>query len=279
MKKEQILELMNAVPPDLIEEADILAPAKRRRPGFVRTGLIAACLCLALIGTTFAAVYYFSVQVFSNEEHAGYSISGSVTKYSLDSFSTELQAACKSWEGPNPIQPEFDTWDEAKAFLGENIPCVWPELELNQFSARVTLTQDYDSHELIGVGVYHYGIFSDLLICRATAAIYAEGYPEDVEHIGGLWDNPERDVKSLGTYTMANGTTAEIVMNNGTMQHVVDTATGETVLLDLSFSRECTGIFIHSGILYQVTINAGIAGDIPQSEIETRLHQVLDMYP
>ena len=47
---------MNAVPPDLVEEADTLAPAKRRFSKGVRGALIAACLCLALVGTTFAAV-------------------------------------------------------------------------------------------------------------------------------------------------------------------------------------------------------------------------------
>ena len=51
MKKEQIFELMNAVPPDLVEEADIQAPVKRRFSKGVRGALIAACLCLALVGT------------------------------------------------------------------------------------------------------------------------------------------------------------------------------------------------------------------------------------
>lgn len=56
MKNEQVLEWMNAIPPDLIEEADVQAPAKRRLPKIVRAGLIAACLCLALLGTA-AAVH------------------------------------------------------------------------------------------------------------------------------------------------------------------------------------------------------------------------------
>ena len=55
MKKEDVLNLMTDLPPDLIEEADFDAPAKRRLPKLARMGLIAACLCLALLGTAFAA--------------------------------------------------------------------------------------------------------------------------------------------------------------------------------------------------------------------------------
>ena len=55
MNKEQVLNLMNAIEPDLIEEADLPIAAKRRMPRFARTGLIAACVCLALVGSAFAA--------------------------------------------------------------------------------------------------------------------------------------------------------------------------------------------------------------------------------
>ena len=55
MKKEEALHLMDAIPPGLIEEAGLQSPAKRRMPKLIRTVLIAACLCLALLGTAFAA--------------------------------------------------------------------------------------------------------------------------------------------------------------------------------------------------------------------------------
>ena len=56
MKKEQVLELMSALDPGLVEEAALQAPAGRRMPRLARAGLIAACLCLALVGTGVAAV-------------------------------------------------------------------------------------------------------------------------------------------------------------------------------------------------------------------------------
>ena len=79
MKKEQALNLMNTLGPDLIEEADIPLPDKRRLPKAVRTGLIAACLCLALLGTAFAAnpeamatlIQRLTVQVVPSGENPG----------------------------------------------------------------------------------------------------------------------------------------------------------------------------------------------------------------
>lgn len=72
MKNEQVLEWMNAIPPDLIEEADVQAPAKRRLPKIVRAGLIAACLCLALLGTA-AAVHYAGVSIVDADNGVTYS--------------------------------------------------------------------------------------------------------------------------------------------------------------------------------------------------------------
>lgn len=56
MKKEQVLELMSALDLELVEEAALQAPAGRRIPRLARAGLIAACLCLVLVGTGAAAV-------------------------------------------------------------------------------------------------------------------------------------------------------------------------------------------------------------------------------
>ncbi len=99
MKKEDVLNLMTGLPPDLIEEADFDAPAKRRLPKLARAGLIAACLCLALVGTAFAAatVYRLTVQHHAYSDGQGdwfgYRVSGDVIRRPMDAFSPELRAA------------------------------------------------------------------------------------------------------------------------------------------------------------------------------------------
>jgi len=53
MNREQVQEVLNQIDPALIEELDV---PKKRQPRAWRAGLIAACLCAALVGTAVAAV-------------------------------------------------------------------------------------------------------------------------------------------------------------------------------------------------------------------------------
>lgn len=57
MKCEQVHEIINHIDLALIEKVD--APNKRRMPRVLRIGLIAACLCLALVGTVGAVMVGF----------------------------------------------------------------------------------------------------------------------------------------------------------------------------------------------------------------------------
>lgn len=114
MKSEQVLELMNAIPPDLIEEADVQSPAKRRLPRIARVGLIAACLCLALIGTVTAA-RFLGVQI--QEEDGVTWLSGGIAYYPVDSLSEEVQALDSSYYDAR----RFNSWEDVEKFIGVNL--------------------------------------------------------------------------------------------------------------------------------------------------------------
>ena len=120
MKKEQVLELMDAIPHDLIEEADVQAPAKRRMPKIARTGLIAACLCLALIGTA-AAVHYSNVRIVDGDNGVTY-LKGGIAYYPYDSLSD----AIKALDGLREVKSGrlvkgFASWQAAEDFIGVNL--------------------------------------------------------------------------------------------------------------------------------------------------------------
>ena len=122
MKKEDVLNLMTELPPDLIEEAGLQAPARRRLPRLARAGLIAACLCLALLGTAFAVTELSRMRVNwgdSGISTDGYSVEYAVDFYPLSRFSQEVAAMA----GLDPSQQHkyFDTWDELQAFIGVEI--------------------------------------------------------------------------------------------------------------------------------------------------------------
>ena len=114
MKKEQVPDLMNAIPPDLIEEADLQAPARRRLPRPVRAGLIAACLCLALVGTVTAAKF-LGVRI-QNDGNGDVWLSGGIAYYHYDSLSDEIKAIGDT----NSIIP-LSTWQEVENLIGLNL--------------------------------------------------------------------------------------------------------------------------------------------------------------
>ncbi|MDE6839329.1 MAG: hypothetical protein K2P49_00530 [Oscillospiraceae bacterium] len=265
MKKEQVQDLMNAIPPDLIEEADLQAPAKRRLPRAVRTGLIAACLCLALLGTAFAAtnpeamaalIERLTVQISPAETDPGYSVTGgSMTKYPLSAFSPALNAASEGRDGLAVVMLDFDTWEEVQAFLGRDIPCVWP--------------QDWDSS--FTVYLFHTGLdclwgvdiwsthTTDVVLSSIEVQIRTENWQRD--STSAQLRGTEGAFTLLESYPMANGSTAEIIQYTGTDKHP---------------HANCEGFFMRDGILYNVTTFATVS---TADSAHSRLRAALDSFP
>ena len=115
MKKEQILDLMTAIPPHLIEEADVQFPAKRRLPRLARVGLIAACLCLALLGTA-AAVNYFGISLVNGDDGLIY-MQGGIAYVPYDSLSEEIRTIIEESGDSAAVQPTA-SWQAAEDLIG-----------------------------------------------------------------------------------------------------------------------------------------------------------------
>ena len=272
MKKEQVFELMGSVPADLIEEADLQAPAKRRLPKPARMGLVAACLCLALLGTAFAAapeamatlIERLTVSIAPPQEDPGYSATGGpMTKYPLSAFSSDLIAASENRDGP-VVSLEFDTWDEVRAFLGKDVPCVWPkEWDTGWFQVLLFHT---GSEVMWGVDVYSVDV-------SRQAEVYAEIRTElwtGENASGGLGALEGSSITRLPSYSMPNGAVAELVQ-------VIDP---ETVYQDGAPTgvrpQSCYGYFMRDGILYNLTANSPVP---PQEDTQSQLKTVLDSFP
>lgn len=268
MKKEQVLELMNTIPPDLIEEADLTPPAKRRLPKLARAVLIAACLCLALVGTAFAAdpeavadfIGRLTVRIVSTDEDTSYTVDGGpMTKYPLSAFSPALLAASDGRENPAaPVSLSFDTWDEVKAFLGEGIPCVWPnDPEDEGYRFQVILFHT-EQEVLWGVDIYC-AHTTDIVLSEIEIQIRTENWLGDNVRAGA--GGSDGSFTQLVSYPMANGAAAEIVQYTGS---------------DKFPHTNCEGWFIKNGILYNVTAYA----TVPTAEdAVSRLHAILDTFP
>ena len=213
MKKEDVLNLMTDLPPDLIEEADFDAPAKRRLPRAARAGLIAACLCLALIGTA-AAVNQFGVR-FVDEDNGFTSVRGGVAYIPYDSLSDKIKAL-----EIKPYHLEvFNSWQEAEDFVGvnlmdnpvlDNAPA---DLFYDKRDGKVGKFFMYICPDLSHVttyGLFELGDVNIILDSYLYTDRMTDLWPELDDTLFGL-KFPENAEVSQDVYTTSNGLTAQIM--------------------------------------------------------------------
>lgn len=106
---------------DLMEQRE-QTPVKRRGVRFLRVGLIAAAVCLALVGTAVAAqVFEVRVDLQTNPDHPGnnYTVTGGIAFFPADSFPQQVHdvVALHETTGKN-----FKSWAELEEFLGRDLP-------------------------------------------------------------------------------------------------------------------------------------------------------------
>ena len=262
------------------EEPD--QPRARVRP--LRTGLIAACLCLALVGTAFAAtaVYRLTVQIGESEawgnEYVTYDIYGESVLHPLEDFSPAFQEDFADWSHPSLLfLQKFDSWEEVTAYLGDNIPLVWhgiDSLDKDEYPPEYRVQgyhEMYGDNKLQWVDVRDNGILlidgpSYRLGFHTEVRIYTPDYRGD-SLIGEGWWKDSGEFQALDSYAMANGCTAEVIVGTKTYED-----------LDGAATHEYIGTFMKDGILYKVNMFVPIRCPLDQAELEEHLHQVLDRY-
>lgn len=258
------LEVMGHTDPALVEEVELPKP-RRRTPRF-RAAVLAACVCLALVGTAFAAnpeavaalVQRLTVHIFPQAEEPGYDISGSaMTKYPLSAFSDELLAASEARLGPGaPVQLTFGTFDEVRTFLGD-VPILWPkggEGWHGSYGYEVTLFHT-QTERLWGVEVYS---FDQEAQAEVSVIIRTENWPGE-EAPDGL-SGTDGSFTHLESYPMPNGNLAELVQYTGPEKYP---------------HANCSGYFMKDGILYKVT---AFGNTSTTEDTQSRLKAILDSF-
>lgn len=161
MNKEQILNVMGHVDPALIEGVDC-AKTKKRMPRIARAGLVAACLCAALMGTAFAVETvtgvsireYFAGQGFGEvmqridpmfqaseeDNYSGYVIQRTGEGVSLVNVSEEVLAFSQEQIAAGEVPYKmFASLEELEAYLGL-------DLYDNEMLERVTDMEYQETH-------------------------------------------------------------------------------------------------------------------------------------
>jgi hypothetical protein len=246
MKNPSLWEAMAHMDPLLIEEADL--PAARRRRPLGRTLCIAAAACLLLAVGVLASEELFGFRILearNDEEGTRYSLTvEDAVQFPVEQFGETVQKRIAGGGDPTTVieespanesgmdvskiqvdVPWFDTYAEAAAYLGENIPLAAESAALAGHSSRkirvstasnvVTLSTIYELEE---TGV----MFS--------AAAFVEG---------GMFP----------TYGSADGTSG-IELTQETAQ----TGTGCPALIYRTAGEHntCEAYFIREGIVYNL---------------------------
>ena len=255
-------------------------PRARVRP--LRTVLIAAAMCFALVGAAFAAtaVYRLTVQIGEKEawgnEYVTYDIYGESVLHPLEDFSPAFQEDFADWSHPSLLfYQKFDSWEKVTDYLG--IPIVWHSMESADKDEYPPEYHVQGYHEMYGdnklqwVDVRDNGILlidgpSYRLSFHTEVRIYTPDYRGD-SLIGEGWWKDSGGFQALDSYAMANGCTAEVIVGTKTYED-----------LDGEATHEYMGAFMKDGILYKVNMFVPIRCPLDQAELVEQLCQVLDSF-
>lgn len=247
--------VLNCIDHDLVEQAAVPTVKRVMRP--VRIAVIAACLCIVLIGTAFAVdeVYDLFSKLFFSEAGTAHELNTTVAQYPVDSFSDALLESSENRGTLAVVEQEFDTWEEVRAFIGPNVDLVWPNAESWQGRYQVCLFHT-GSDNLWGISI-------ESTDTNAQASISLDIY---TEHRAGSTVtqttvySSEDTVEQLEPYTTAAGLSAELILIKGPESHP---------------DVQCAGSFTRMGVIYSVktygTLNT-------QEETVLRLLTLLDCF-
>lgn len=202
---------------------------KRRNARPLRPVLIAAVLCLALLGTAVAAqIFAVHVDLQTNPNHPGdnYTVTGGIAFFPVDSFSRQVQdlAVLHETTGKN-----FTSWAEMEEFLGWDLPCSTaldsarpgPSAKISgSKEATHILLHTYTADQgLVSIGAEGNYLLDGIWIGQSAQLYtdkmeqnYKEYGQEGEEFNGGLVMLYEKgSVMTEETYTTPGGLTATIV--------------------------------------------------------------------
>lgn len=280
------------------------APIKRRGIRPLRAGLIAAAVCLALVGTAFAVteladlnmrVYWTSP--FSNKD--GHSVEFAVDFYPLDSFTQELIAMGAS-EDLSQQYKYFNTWDEMQEFVGVEVvhnpildsaepgvkignPCNQERtthvllVPVSTEDGELRIIQENGSYLVDGVQV---DIFEAIYTERAEGTLYydSNGYPitaEGYRHVDGHYEKALGDGRHARFGTLY-GKDCEVTQKTYTTPNGLDVLFIQALRPDPKEINLCA-YFLIDGVLFQVgtwgndTINSGLTPDRAMEVLKTVL--------
>lgn len=239
--EEKAVKLFNGVTDvgaDLIDEAGTMR--KHKKNASWRWGLVAACLCLVLVGTAGAGAYQARVprlepNIDGKGRFDGYVVTGKLSTYPMKRFSDAFLEAGET--GTGMVTREFSTFDEVRTYLGEGIPCTWAQ----DWEGNYTVMLYHDEQQKI----WGSDVMSRSPDGRAEIwlRILTEHWGQDPEEVGPLYGGgPDTVMERLESYQMPNGCVAESFTIDRTAVEGWGCGT-------------CISFFIKDGNMYEISVD------------------------
>lgn len=285
-----VLEVMNYIDPALVEEVK-LDGKKRRMSASVRVGLIAACVCLGLVGTGIAAeVMGVRIANFlpGGEEQAHYDVLlDGVEAVPVDGLSEDILAASFF----EPI--DFAAMQEIETALGMELSGFLPFEEgayRDQLHFRIDVGENegpmHHTHctlstngpegnpSIIQVTAKYrtyppqQAVADDNMIhLTVTAYLYTEsGLARHSEQLGMRFKDSELTLRS---FMAADGQEIPIVSDT----HPVTVNDENGMPVDMVVGNSVYAYYVQDGVLYSVMVSGGSA--IDKEELQPALESIL----
>ena len=267
MMKASYRHMMEQVTMDERAKAAILecleARGARRRARPTRTALIAACACLALVGTALAAQIIWSVRLEDKQDgNPGYSVFSDLTLWPVERLSEKLRQDAGAFSGSGIYQLQLDSWEEVESYF--NVPLTGNEMLTAPVSPIVQLHK-WENGSLYGCDA-NAGYVIDNARITWAASLYTEEYSgtDSGVPLFTLGGNAE-DTVAYSQYQMKNGALAQIAQ-------VTPGETGATVPMYYAY-------FAQDGVFYTLEVDCRpFDSSMPETDYERLMYQILDAF-
>lgn len=290
MKQEHVLNLMDNIDPALVEEVELTGKKKRRLSAPLRAGLIAACVCLALLGSSIAAeVMGVRIANFvGSGEDVGYKVLlDGVEAVPVDGLSEDILAASFF----EPI--DFAAMQEVETALGMELSGFLPFEEgayRDQLHFRIYVGENegpmHHTHCTLSTNgpegnpsiiqvTAKYRTYppqqavadGNMIHLTVTAYLYTEsGLARHSEQLGMRFNDSEL---TLGSFMAADGQEIPIVSDT----HPVTVNDENGMPVDMVEGNIVYAYYVQDGVLYSVVVSGGSA--IDKEELQPALESIL----
>lgn len=260
-------------------------PCRRRRTWSPRAkgSLIAACLCVAVVGTAFAVELIGQVTLTDRKDSASYSVSADIALWPMDALGGQMLEDAKKGrlvvdssdgtEFEDDYICTFRTWEEVEEYWG--VPLISNDLFPAPRSVYVQLHKfpalDPDALQWADANC---GFLIDNTAISWNASIYTEAF-RNTEANRNTNDDSEIHLFGKGANIHDEHIYSQYEMKNGAVAQIVQVVPGDIGTTVPGYDA----YFVRDGVFYELWVDCRPVDETqPEADYEQLLYDILDAF-